>query len=50
MNCFVAFGDQFNLCTDVNLMTQAQKKLVEDMIVEEDTIDGLELVEAKIFK
>lgn len=29
---------------------QAQKKLVEDILVEEDEIDGLELVEAKVFK
>ena len=29
---------------------QAQKKRAEDMIVEEDKIDGMELVEAKVFK
>ena len=29
---------------------QAQKKRAEDMIVEEDKIDGLELVECKVFK
>ena len=29
---------------------QAQKKRAEDMIVEEDEIDGLELIQAKVFK
>ena len=29
---------------------QAQKKRAEDMIVEEDKIDGMELIEAKVFK
>lgn len=31
-------------------MVQKQKALVEDMIVEEDKIGGLELVDTKIFK
>lgn len=29
---------------------QEQKKLAEDMIVEEDTVAGLELVDTKVFK
>lgn len=29
---------------------QENKKLIEDVISEEETIDGLELVEAKVFK
>ena len=29
---------------------QAQKKRVEDILVEESTIDGLENVEVKVFK
>lgn len=27
-----------------------QKKLIEDMLVEEDVVAGMELVEAKVFK
>lgn len=36
--------------TKVNLEDAGQKKLLEDIICEEDTIDGMELIEAKKFK
>ena len=32
------------------VVVQSQKALLEDMIVEEDKIGGLELVDTKVFK